>query len=188
VRIGAYYPPVSLEDTASGWSSPYTLSNSLSTPGSARRFAPSALKANWNGSARGSATTLNLGMTGAVFGWNEPAGTVVGTGGFSLNDFQTSLPQGYVGGHSSAVFPEQSIFHEIDGHEGFMSCRRALLGSRDSACPALRRSRQPHGRGSCRQRGLGHALQLGGRACGHRRRLDGNHPVARRNDRRRLQR
>ncbi len=28
VRLGADYPPVSLEDTAAGWSSPYTISNS----------------------------------------------------------------------------------------------------------------------------------------------------------------
>jgi hypothetical protein len=119
VRIGAYYPPVSLEDSASGWASPYTLSNSAldSWLGEEVRTIGVEGQLEWLGTKLGH--DFDLGMTGAIFGWNEPAGTVVGTGGFSMNDFQTAIPQGYVGGRGAAAFPEQPIFHEIDGHEGF---------------------------------------------------------------------
>ena len=119
VRIGGFYPPVSLEDTESGWSSPYTLSNSAlnSWIGEEVRTIGVEGQLEWLGTRLGH--DFDLGVTSAIFGWNQPAGTVVGTGGFSLNDFQTAIPQGYVGGRGAAAFPEQSIFHEIDGHEGF---------------------------------------------------------------------
>lgn len=119
VRIGAFFPPVSLEDTAAGWTSPYTLSNSAlnSWIGEEVRTIGVEGQLEWLGTRLGH--DFDLGVNGAVFGWNEPAGTVVATGGFSLNDFQTMAPNGYVGGHSSVVFPEQTIFHELDGHAGF---------------------------------------------------------------------
>ena len=119
VRIGAFFPPGSLEDTAAGWSSPYTLTNSAlnSWIGEEVRTIGVEGKLEWLGTRLGH--DVDLGVTGGVFGWNEPAGTVVANGGFSMNDFQTPLPLGYVGGRGSRVFPEQEIFHEIDGRVGF---------------------------------------------------------------------
>lgn len=110
---------MSLEDTASGWSSPYTISNSAldSWIGEEIRTIGVEGQLEWLGTRLGH--DFDLGMTGGIFGWNEPAGTVVATGGFSLNDFQTTLPLGYVGGRGSTAFPEQEIFHELDGHAGF---------------------------------------------------------------------
>jgi hypothetical protein len=118
VRIGAFYPPVSLEDTAAGWSSPYTLSNSAlnSWIGEEIRTIGIEGKLEWLGTRLGH--DFDFGATAGVFGWNDPAGVVVATGGFSLNDFQTPL-FGYVGGRGSQVFPENELFHEIDGHAGY---------------------------------------------------------------------
>jgi hypothetical protein len=118
VRIGAFYPPASLEDTAAGWSSPYTLSNSAinSWIGEEIRTIGLETQVEWLGTRLGH--DFDFGLTGGVFGWNDPAGVVVATGGFSLNDFQTPL-FGYIGGRGSTVFPEHELFHEIDGHAGF---------------------------------------------------------------------
>jgi hypothetical protein len=118
VRIGGFYPPVSLEDTASGWSSPYTISNSAlnSWIGEEIRTIGVEGSVEWLGTRLGH--DFDLGATAGVFGWNDPAGVVVATGGFSLNDFQTPIG-GYVGGRGSPVFPENQLFHEIDGHAGF---------------------------------------------------------------------
>lgn len=118
VRLGAFYPPVSLEDTSSGWASAYTLSNSALNSWIAEEVRTIGLEAQvqWLGTRLGH--DFDLGVTGGVFGWNDPAGVVVATGGFSLNDFQTPL-FGYVGGRGSAVFPANELFHEIDGHAGF---------------------------------------------------------------------
>jgi hypothetical protein len=118
VRLGAFYPPVSLEDTASGWSSPYTLSNSAlnSWIGEEIRTIGLEAKMEWLGTRLGH--DFDLGATAGVFGWNDPAGVVVATGGFSMGDFQTPL-FGYIGGRNSTVFPENQLFHEIDGHAGY---------------------------------------------------------------------
>jgi hypothetical protein len=118
VRVGAFYPPVSLEDTASGWSSPYTLSNSAlnSWIGEEIRTIGLETQVEWLGTRLGH--NFDLGATAGVFGWNDPAGVVVAGGGFSLNDFQTPL-LGSIGGRSSAAFPETALFREIDGHAGF---------------------------------------------------------------------
>jgi hypothetical protein len=118
VRIGAFYPPVSLEDTDSGWSSPYTLSNSAldSWIGEEIRTIGLETQLEWLGTRMGH--DFDVGVTGGVFGWNEPAGVVVATGGFSINDFQTPL-FGHIGKAGSAVFPEHELFHQIDGRAGF---------------------------------------------------------------------
>jgi hypothetical protein len=78
VRIGADYPPVSLEDTASGWSSPYTISNSALNSWIGEEIRTIGIEGNleWLGTRLGH--DFDLGATGGVFGWNEPAGVVVG--------------------------------------------------------------------------------------------------------------
>jgi hypothetical protein len=117
VRVGAFYPPVSLEDTSAGWTSPYTLSNSAinSWIGEEIRTIGLETRVEWLGTRLGH--DFDLGLTGGVFGWNDPAGVVVATGGFSLNDFQTPLG-GYIGRRGAAGFPATDLFHEIDGRAG----------------------------------------------------------------------
>jgi hypothetical protein len=118
VRIGAFMPPGSLENTAAGWSSPYTLSSSAANSWVAEevRTVGMETKVEWLGTRLGH--SVDLGLTGGLFGWNDPAGAVVATGGFSLNDFQTPLG-GYIGARGSAAFAEHRIFQEIDGHAGY---------------------------------------------------------------------
>lgn len=118
VRIGAFFPPGSLENSASGWSSPYTLSSSAANSWIAEevRTVGMEAKVEWLGTRLGH--SVDMGLTGGVFGWNDPAGVVVATGGFSLNDFQTPI-SGYIGARGSAAFPEQQIFREIDRRAGY---------------------------------------------------------------------
>jgi hypothetical protein len=73
-------------------------------------------KVEWLGTRLGH--SVDLGLTGGVFGWNDPAGAVVASGGFSLNDFQTPL-SGYIGARGSKAFDEHQVFREIDGHAGY---------------------------------------------------------------------
>jgi hypothetical protein len=118
VRFGAFFPPGSLENTAPGWSSPYTLSSSAANSWIAEEVRTIGMEAKleWLGTRLGH--SVDLGLTGGVFGWNDPAGVVVATGGFSLNDFQTPI-SGYIGARGSTAFPAHQLFREIDGRAGY---------------------------------------------------------------------
>jgi len=118
VRIGSFFPPGSLENTAAGWSSPYTLSSSAANSWIAEEVRTIGMegKLEWLGTRLGH--SFDLGLTGGVFGWNDPAGVVVATGGFSLNDFQTPISD-YIGARGSTVFAEHQLFREIDNRAGY---------------------------------------------------------------------
>jgi hypothetical protein len=118
VRMGAFFPPGSMENTAGGWTSPYTLSLSAANSWTAEEVRTIGMetKVEWLGTRLGH--SVDLGFTGGVFGWNDPAGAVVATGGFSLNDFQTPI-SGYIGARGSTAFSEHQVFREIDGRAGY---------------------------------------------------------------------
>jgi hypothetical protein len=117
VKAGGFYPPVSLENRASGWDSPYTLSYSAINSWLAVEVRTIGLEANldWLGTRTGH--VFDLGVTGAVFGWNEKAGAVLAGTGFALSDRQTPL-FGRVG--QPGVPPLNGVrpFVQIDGHAG----------------------------------------------------------------------
>jgi hypothetical protein len=118
IKIGAFYPPISLEHRASGWSNPYTISGSaLNTwVGEELRTIGVAYELDHLGIADGG--RFDFGMHAAVFGWNDPAGVVLAFRGFSLNDRQTPL-FGRIGTHAYGGPEQRVIFSEIDNRPGF---------------------------------------------------------------------
>jgi hypothetical protein len=87
-RAGLFFPPVSLEHDGPAWTTPYTIT-------------PSAVN-TWIGEeVRGTGAELRLSAGGedthvsalaAVFGWNDPAGTLLAWRGWALHDRQTGAP------------------------------------------------------------------------------------------------
>jgi hypothetical protein len=119
VRLGAFYPPLSLESRAVGWETPYTITPSAigSWIGEEIRTIGLEGQFDWLGTRRGHA--LDVQLTGAVFGWNDPAGTMLADHGFALHDRQTTL-FGRVGSvEPDPTEPKKELFHEIDGRPGF---------------------------------------------------------------------
>ena len=118
VKIGAFYPPISLEHRASGWSNPYTISSSaLNTwVGEELRTIGAAYELEHLGIAEGG--RLDFGAHAAVFGWNDPAGVMIGLRGFSLNDRQTPL-FGRIGTYAYGGREQRVLFSEIDNRPGF---------------------------------------------------------------------
>ena len=118
VKAGAFYAPLSLENRAAGWESPYTLSYSAINTWVAEELRTVGVEGqlDWLGTRSGHG--FDLGLTGGVFGWNEPAGVVLATRGFALSDRQTTL-FGRVGSRDSSPLKPLELFHEIDGHAGF---------------------------------------------------------------------
>jgi hypothetical protein len=59
-----------------------------------------------------------LQLTGALFGWNDPAGTMIASHGFAFADRQTTL-FGRAGEPRSAESTKNELFHEIDHRAGY---------------------------------------------------------------------
>jgi len=91
LKVGAFYAPISLENWLTGWRSPYTLSFSAINTwvGEELRTIGTEYDLDWLGRQRGYA--WQLGITGSLYGWNDPAGTLIAKRGWALDDRQTTL-------------------------------------------------------------------------------------------------
>jgi hypothetical protein len=119
VRLGAFYPPMSLENRAVGWESPYTITPSAISSWIGEEIRTIGLEGqvDWLGTRLGHSFDLQL--TAAVFGWNDPAGTMLAAHGFALHDRQTTL-FGRVGApQPDPAFAKKELFHEIDDRAGY---------------------------------------------------------------------
>jgi hypothetical protein len=119
LRAGAFYPPMSLESRAIGWETPYTLTPSAigSWTGEELRTVGLEGQVDWLGTRLGSSFDLQL--TAAVFGWNDPAGTMLAAHGWALHDRQTTL-FGRVGApQPDTDQAKKELFAEIDDRPGF---------------------------------------------------------------------
>src|SRR5262249_38364375 len=117
LKAGGFYPPVSLENRAAGWESPYSLSYSAINSLLAVEVRTIGLEGtlDWLGTRSGHA--FDLGLTGGVFGWNDRAGVVVADNGFVFTDRQTPL-FGRVGQPGVPLLNGAEPFMEIDHHAG----------------------------------------------------------------------
>ena len=117
VKAGAFYPPISLENRAAGWESPYTLSSSAIDSWLAIEVRTVGVEAqlDWLGTRQGH--DFDLGVTGGAFGWNEGAGGFIAGDGFTLTDRQTPFG-GRVGLPGDPVLMNFEPFREFDGRAG----------------------------------------------------------------------
>ena len=118
LKAGAFYAPISLENRAAGWESPYTLSYSAINTWVAQELRTIGAEGqiDWLGTRNNHA--FDLALLGGVFGWNDPAGVVIANRGFSLSDRQTTL-SGRVGASHSGPLQPMQLFGEIDHRAGF---------------------------------------------------------------------
>jgi hypothetical protein len=117
LKAGGFYPPVSLENRAAGWESPYTLSYSAINSWLAVEVRTIGLEGtlDWLGTRTGH--SFDLGVTGGVFGWNDRAGVVIANNGFVFTDRQTPL-FGRVGQPGVQPLNGAEPFMEIDHRAG----------------------------------------------------------------------
>ena len=130
VKAGAFYPAISLEHRAAGWTNPYFLNSSALNTWIGEELRTIGLEYNldWLGAQRNS--QFEFGLTAAAFGWNDPAGVVVALRGFALHDRQTPLfgrLRTWVpgGGRQQRV-----LFDEIDGRPGYYVGAQAKYSDR----------------------------------------------------------
>jgi hypothetical protein len=119
-RLGAFYPPVSLENRGPGWQSVYSISPSAINTwiGEEIRTVGTEVSATWLGARMGKAVDVSL--IAAVYGWNDPMGVVIFQRGWAIHDRQTALF-----GQLPKMFPRGTtrngleLFHEIDNRAGY---------------------------------------------------------------------
>jgi len=119
-RLGAFYPPISLENRGPGWQSVYSVSPSAINAwiGEEIRIIGAEVNATWLGSRHG--RTVDVSLIAAAYGWNDPMGVVIFERGWAIHDRQTALF-----GHLPKMFPAGSgragleLFHEIDDRAGY---------------------------------------------------------------------
>lgn len=118
MRMGAFYAPISLENGAAGWSSPYTISYSALDSWLAEELRTLGLetKVDWLGTRTG--LPFDIGAVAGVFGWNEVAGAALANGGFIMDDRQTPV-FGSVGKLAGPTGAPIEPFRQIDGHAGY---------------------------------------------------------------------
>ncbi|WP_445145141.1 hypothetical protein [Dyella sp. Tek66A03] len=121
VKAGAFMPPISLENDAIGWTSPWTL-----TPSAINSWVGEELRAKgvqgqleW----RGNSNTIEA--AGSLFKGNDPAGTLLAVRGWSLSDLTYGLgstlrePAAFVRAFGDPDHPRYNPFEEIDGRWGW---------------------------------------------------------------------
>ncbi len=121
MKVGAFFPPISLENTEIGWTSYWTLTPSAinSWVGNELRTLGGEGTLEW----RGQNDTLTL--MGSVFGWNDPAGTLMADRGWTLNDRPTGLLEHPREPDMTLILfgetpPDHTpMFDEIDGRAGW---------------------------------------------------------------------
>jgi hypothetical protein len=120
LKVGAFYPDISLENRMRGWRSPYTLSYSAINTwvGEELRTIGSEYSLDWLGLTNGH--DFEFSARAALFGWNDPAGTVVATRGWGLNDRQDTLFGRFAA--RGQPLPARTVIHdEMDRRAGYQA-------------------------------------------------------------------
>ena len=118
VKLGAFYPEISLENRMQGWRSPYTLSFSAINTwiGEEFRTIGAEYSLDWLGRSHGHDFDFTLSAAG--YGWNDTAGTVIALRGWGLHDRQSTLFGRYA--HNGTPLSESTLFYDdLDKRAGY---------------------------------------------------------------------
>lgn len=123
-RAGFFFPPISLENDGPAWSTTRTLTPSAINSWIGEEVRTTGLEASFHAFLPES----DLVLTGAIFGWNDPTGSLLAYRGWALHDRASGatdripLP-GSPGYEPLQDFPKQTDwvapFREVDGRAGW---------------------------------------------------------------------
>jgi len=127
LRVGGFYPLLSLENPDMGWLSPYNYTNSAINSWVGEELRTLGVEATIKRPGRSFNSAHSFSFIGATFKGNDPAGTLLAWRGFALHDRQTTFNE------SIAFAPVTSLntpqlqfqanqvlpFEEVDGRYGY---------------------------------------------------------------------
>lgn len=139
VKLGMFYPRLSLENTGAGWTSPYTLSSSAINAWVAEEIRTTGIEFSMSHrpAALGGAHTFSINL--AAFGGNDPAGSLLAWKGWSVHDRQTRpsddlplppVPQLLPGGMFGHQEPYAEPLLELDDALGYFVNLEWQMGRR----------------------------------------------------------
>lgn len=124
-RLGSFFAPISLENTGTAWTSPYTLTSSA-----INSWVGEELK-TFGGEATVGYHFENgdhVDIFGAGFGNNDTTGTLLAFRGWKMHDYEATILDGFQlpnQAHIQSIFTKQSMttqpFVEVDGRAGYYS-------------------------------------------------------------------
>ena len=111
-RLGAFQLPTSLENRATGWTTPYSISSSAINTwmGEEIRIVGAEFESKWLGANRGYDGDVTF--SAGIYGWNDPAGVLIASRGWASQDRQSTL-------FGALGRPPEAYFREIDGRPGY---------------------------------------------------------------------
>jgi hypothetical protein len=120
-KFGAFLPPISLENDAIGWTSPWTITPSAINSWTGEELRAEGLQGQleW----RGEPGTLEIG--GSLFKGNDPVGRLLAVRGWSLSDLTYGLgstlrePDAFARAFGDPDHARYNPFQEIDGRWGW---------------------------------------------------------------------
>ncbi|HSD70082.1 MAG TPA: hypothetical protein VLB07_11040 [Woeseiaceae bacterium] len=128
LKLGAFYPRVSLENSGPGWSTPYTISSSAINTWIAEEFRTFGAELSLSRKPQFLGGLHTLSLQAAAFYLNDPAGTLLSWKGWSVHDRQTRfgdelplppVPQIQPGMAFDLQDPFLAPFREIDDRIGY---------------------------------------------------------------------
>src|SRR5437660_10779557 len=132
IKLGAFFPPISLENESVGWTSPWTLTPSAinSWVGDELRTVGAETNMEWRYG------TGALGLNGAAFGFNDPTGTLLANRGWAFDSRPIGLfgvprqPDAVALSLGKAPPLREEPWKEIEGRPAITSAaRRGRTGS-----------------------------------------------------------
>jgi len=136
-RLGAFYPKLSLENVAAGWSSPYGLSASAINTWIGEELRTVGAELRVSRVLTQLPRAPELAVEGAMFYGNDPTGALLNWRGWSLHDRQTGLTSSLPLPEIPAIEPWEPVpdharglepFEEIDHDPGFYAAVEWRMG------------------------------------------------------------
>jgi len=127
VRVGGFYPLMSLENPDIGWTSPYNYTNSAINSWIGEELRTVGAEFTIKRPAKRFNSVHSLSFVGATFKGNDPAGTLLAWRGFALHDRQTTFNES-IKFASIAALDKYELrwqanqvlpFEEVDGRFGY---------------------------------------------------------------------
>ena len=119
-KLGAFYPPISLENRGVAWQSIYTLSPSAINTWIGEEVRTIGMEAKLTNAGAATQRPFDIGVVAAVYAWNDPMGVLLFQRGWAIHDYE--IP---VFGEIPRPFPRGANDHavgfaqEIDNRPGY---------------------------------------------------------------------
>lgn len=127
-KLGAFYAPLSTENIATLWTSPFSVTPSVINSWIGEELRTIGWQGQWKRLGRYSGSPHNFSFTTAIFGFNDPTGALLAWRGWAKTDRQTGLGQAVPIAALPTLQPglpfdrqaqEIAPFREVDNRPGF---------------------------------------------------------------------